>query len=141
MSAQLFPFWSHCCHWYENVLTPVQVPLFAVSDSPTRGVPLMVGRAVFFGLVRAATTPLPFVSALPVPSVFVARTFACKVCSMSAVVAVYDCAVAPEIGTQFWRSPVGSQRSHWYTYFVGLPDHDPFVTVSLSPTKGCVAGP
>src|SRR4051812_33174144 len=112
MSTQLFPFWSHCCHWYENVLTPVHVPLFTVSVSPTTVLPLIVGRALFFGLVRAATTPLAFASALPVPSALVARTFACNVWLMSAVAAVYDCAVAPEIGTQFTRSPVGSQRSH-----------------------------
>src|SRR6476660_121011 len=60
---------------------------------------------------------------------------------MSAVATVYDCEVAPAMATQFCRSPVGSQRSHWYANFVGLPDHDPFVTVSLSPTKGWVAWP
>src|ERR1700682_4497306 len=59
MSTQLFPFTSHCCHWYENVLTPVQVPLLAVSVLPTTGTPEMLGRAVFFGVPRAATTPLP----------------------------------------------------------------------------------
>src|SRR5712691_9057416 len=101
MAAQLLPFWSHCCHWYEKLVAPSHVPLFAVSVSPTAADPEIVGRAVFEGGAAGATTPDPNVLALPVPSAFVPITFACRRWFTSAVTALYDCEVAPAIATQF----------------------------------------
>ena len=141
MSTQLLPLPSHCCHWYENVLAPTHVPLSTVSVAPTTGEPEIVGRALFVGGAAGATTPDPAVLALPVPSAFVAKTFAASRWFTSADVVWYDCAVAPVIATQFWRSPAASQRNHWYVYFVGLPDQVPFDVDSVSPTNGCAAGP
>jgi hypothetical protein len=46
----LAPFASQRCHWYVKVVGfPSHVPFCAVSVSPTRGVPVMVGGAVFTG--------------------------------------------------------------------------------------------
>ena len=48
---------SHRCHWYANeVGLPVHVPSLAVSDSPTCGVPEIVGRAVLRGPSADVTT-------------------------------------------------------------------------------------
>src|SRR5712692_8473752 len=114
MSTQLLPFASQTCHWCVKETAPVHVPLLAVSVSPTAAVPEIVGRLLFTGAVASATTPEPFVPADALPSAFVAVTTASSVWPTSSFCTVYDWDVAPTIGTQFCRSPVASQRCHWY---------------------------
>src|SRR6266508_847397 len=74
-SPQLAPFVSQRCHWYANRFgAPAHVPLSAVSSSPTRAVPEMVGRAVFFGPELEETTAVGSDVALADPSALLAVT-------------------------------------------------------------------
>src|SRR5215217_7225072 len=116
MSTQSFPPALHRCHWYENVVAPVHVPLSEDSVSPTSAAPSTVGRPVFFGAAAGATTPVPFESFVVLPSSFVAVTRTRSVWSTSAARTRYARFVAPAISAQLRRSPTGSQRSHWYEY-------------------------
>ena len=61
MLLQPFPFWLHRCQRYANEigLEPDQAPLAAVSVSPARGVPEMVGSDVFVGATLRAPCAEP----------------------------------------------------------------------------------
>src|ERR687891_1166069 len=70
---------SQRCHWNaKDVGLPVHVPSFAVSDSPTCGSPVIVGRAVFVGVGPLPgagwTRAVGFEAANVDPSAFVALT-------------------------------------------------------------------
>ena len=100
------------CHWYVNdVAPPVQVPFDAVSSSPTRGVPEIVGFPVFTGAERDETTSVGAEFAVDWPSAFFAVTWTRTVWSASAEVRVYVWLVAPVMSAQ--PVPSAPQRCHW----------------------------
>ena len=71
MLEQPPPFWSQRCHWYANVIGPVpdHEPGLAVSVSPSRGVPEIVGGDVFEGpYCCSAAVPAVPASAPPSPT-------------------------------------------------------------------------
>jgi hypothetical protein len=82
---QVIASMSQRCHWNENeVGLPVQVPSFAVNSSPTRAVPVIVGREVFVsGAAFEPTTSLGSERAFISPSAFIAVTRTRKVCPTS----------------------------------------------------------
>src|SRR3954462_11465489 len=64
MLTQDAPVALHRRHWYWNAVgLPVHVPFSAVSVSPTFGVPLIVGGAVFAG--AAATADVTPTASIP----------------------------------------------------------------------------
>jgi hypothetical protein len=116
---------SHRCHWYENeVGLPVHVPSFAVSDSPTCGVPEIVGRAVFRGPSADVTTAVGSERADAAPSALTAVTRTRIVLPASAAVSRYVLRAARKMLRQ--SLPLASQRCHWYWNVVGLFVHEPF---------------
>jgi hypothetical protein len=132
MSLQLLPRVSQRLHWYANPIgwTPFHEPGDAVSFSPSRDVPEIVGRAEFSGACAAATTDVRPEIAAAAPAEFVAVTDTRSVWPTSAEATTYVWLVAFRIGEQF--AAALSQRVHWYENTIGVvPLHDPLDTVSV----------
>src|SRR5688572_20640643 len=92
---------SHRCHWKANeVGAPLHVPSSAVSSSPTRAVPEIVGRDVFRGAPPPVTRAVASERALAAPSAFTAVTRTRIVWPTSSAASRYVRSVAPRTAAQ-----------------------------------------
>ena len=111
----------------------VHVPFVPVSVEFSCGVPEIAGRTVLAGLPPATTTAVAADVAVVDPSLLVAVTRNRTVCPSSAAVNWYCVPSAPLIVSQL--PPLAAQRSHAYSYLVGLPVQVPRSPVSTCPTR------
>src|SRR3954451_22345529 len=92
MAPQAAPLWSQRLHWklYEIGCVPVHVPGVAVSVTPSRGSPAIVGlRMVAGGEPAAVTVGVGEETAVFLPPLFDAVTEILKRCPTSSSVSVY----------------------------------------------------
>ena len=105
---------SHRCHVKKKVVGFAdQLPAVAVSVSPPRSTPKIVGNDVFAGQSEtgaAATAAVWSETAVAVPTAVVAVTDTRTVLPTSIHVAMYVCPVAVGTSVQVW--PDASQRCH-----------------------------
>src|SRR3954465_10278849 len=118
-----------CCHWYENVGAPVQVPGFPVNRCPGSSAPVIVGRAVFTG-ASSERTLTGIETATARPAVFDPATAKRSGLPRSSAVSVH--ALLPiQPGREMQFRPEPSHRSQLSTKSIHVPVHVPRAPVRV----------